>query len=124
METILQYTTNLKLFQCVKIVQIRSCFWSLFSCIQSEYRKIRTRKTPHLETFHSVFISRNNVFLRHVYQVLSELYQPEHSLSSLTNLFFEEIHVTHGALISRNTNLISRSNVSWFQLRLNPSFQK
>ena len=28
---------------CVKSVQIRSYFWSLFSCIQSEYRKIRTR---------------------------------------------------------------------------------
>ena len=29
---------------CVKSVQIRSFFWSVFSCIQSEYRKIRTRK--------------------------------------------------------------------------------
>ena len=29
---------------CVKSVQIRSFFWSVFFCIQSEYRKIRTRK--------------------------------------------------------------------------------
>ena len=28
----------------VKIVQIRSIFWSVFSCIRTEYRKIRTRK--------------------------------------------------------------------------------
>ena len=28
---------------CVKSVQIRSYFWSVFSCIQSKYRKIRTR---------------------------------------------------------------------------------
>ena len=28
---------------CVKSVQIRSFFWSVFSSIQSEYRKIRTR---------------------------------------------------------------------------------
>ena len=28
---------------CVKSVQIRSYFWSVFSCIQSEHRKIRTR---------------------------------------------------------------------------------
>ena len=28
---------------CVKSIQIRSYFWSLFSCIQSEYRKIRAR---------------------------------------------------------------------------------
>ena len=27
---------------CVKSVQIRSYFWSLFSCIWTEYRKIRT----------------------------------------------------------------------------------
>ena len=28
----------------VKSVQIRTFFWSIFSCIQSEFRKIRTRK--------------------------------------------------------------------------------
>ena len=28
---------------CVKSVQIRSYFWSIFSCIRTEYRKIRTR---------------------------------------------------------------------------------
>ena len=30
-------------FHCVKLVQIRSYFWSVFSCIWTEYRKIRTR---------------------------------------------------------------------------------
>ena len=29
---------------CVKSVQIRSFFWSVFCCILTEYRKIRTRK--------------------------------------------------------------------------------
>ena len=29
---------------CVKSVQIQSFFWSIFSCIQSKYGKIRTRK--------------------------------------------------------------------------------
>ena len=28
---------------CMKSVQIRSYFWSVFSCIQSKYRKIQTR---------------------------------------------------------------------------------
>ena len=28
---------------CVKSVQIQSYFWSVFSCIRTEYRKIRTR---------------------------------------------------------------------------------
>ena len=37
-----------KLFNlhCVKSVQIRSYFWSAFSCIWTEYRKIRTRNNP------------------------------------------------------------------------------
>ena len=34
----------LEKMHCVKSVQIRSFFLSLFSCIQSEYRKIQTRK--------------------------------------------------------------------------------
>ena len=29
---------------CVKCVQIQIFFWSVFSCIQSEHRKIQTRK--------------------------------------------------------------------------------
>ena len=37
-----EYRNGLKLCS-VKSVQIRSYFWSVFSCIQSEYRKIRTR---------------------------------------------------------------------------------
>ena len=28
---------------CVKSAQIQSCFWSVFSCLQTEHRKIRTR---------------------------------------------------------------------------------
>ena len=39
---------------CVESVQIRSFFWSLPSCIQSEYRKLPTKKTPYLDTFHTV----------------------------------------------------------------------
>ena len=34
-------------FYCVKIVQIRSFFWSVFSCIQSEYGDL-LRKSPYL----------------------------------------------------------------------------
>ena len=44
------------IYHCVKGVQIRSYFWSVFSCIQSEYRKMRTRNN-------SVFghFSRNDI---------------------------------------------------------------
>ena len=52
---------------CVKSVQIRSFFWSVFSCIQIEYGEIRSispiqsecgkygpEETPYLDIFHAV----------------------------------------------------------------------
>ena len=42
---------------CVKSVQIRSYFWSIFSCIQFKYRKIRTRNNTVFGRFsHSVLL--------------------------------------------------------------------
>ena len=37
----------------MKSVQIRGFFWSVFSCIRTEYRKIWTRKSPSLYTSRS-----------------------------------------------------------------------
>ena len=37
-------STSLAVQHCVKSAQIRSFFWSVFSCILTEYRKIRARK--------------------------------------------------------------------------------
>ena len=39
---------------CVKSVQIRNFFWSMFFLVHSEYKKIWTRKTPYLDIFHAV----------------------------------------------------------------------
>ena len=45
---------------CVKSVKIRSYFWSIFSCIWTEYGDLQSNRkygpeiTPHLETFHAV----------------------------------------------------------------------
>ena len=44
-----------KIFHCVKILQIRIFFWSVFSRIRTEYGP---EKTPYLDTFHAVFMSR------------------------------------------------------------------
>ena len=45
---------------CVKSVQIRSYLWSVFSCIQSKYRKIRTRNNSAFGHFsHSDYFSKN-----------------------------------------------------------------
>ena len=38
------FTLNMLTDHCLKSVQIRSLFWSVFSCIRTEYRKIQTRK--------------------------------------------------------------------------------
>ena len=51
---------------CVKSVLIRCFFLSVFSCIQSKYRKIRTIKTPYLETFHTVIQSDTITNIRQI----------------------------------------------------------
>ena len=33
-----------KAYHCVKSIQVQSLFWSVLSCIQTEYRKTKTRK--------------------------------------------------------------------------------
>ena len=56
---------SIRLVHCVKNVQIRSFFWSIFSRIRTEYgdllhkfpyavRKYGPEKTPYLDTFHRV----------------------------------------------------------------------
>ena len=44
---------NLSHKDCVKIVQIRSFFWSVFSSIRNEYRDL-PEKTPYLDAFHAI----------------------------------------------------------------------
>ena len=39
---------------CVKSVQIWIFLWSIFSCNWTKQRKIRTRKTSYLDTFHAM----------------------------------------------------------------------
>ena len=48
---------------CVKSVLIRNFFWSISLRIQSKYRKIRTRKTPIMNTFHAVQVNLKNTNL-------------------------------------------------------------
>ena len=56
------YFAKSRYLHCVKSVQIRSFFWSVFYCIRTEYRKIRTRNN-------SVFghISRSDTENYYVY---------------------------------------------------------
>ena len=51
--TFLSFCNGL-LLHCVKSVQIRSFFWSVFSCIRIEYGP---EITPYLDTFHAVWFA-------------------------------------------------------------------
>ena len=56
---------------CVKIVQIRSFFLSVFPCIQSQYRKIQTRNSSVFGHFsRSVFYRHLNIILIYFYWLL------------------------------------------------------
>ena len=56
---------------CVKSVQIRSYFWSIFSCIRNEYedRKYEPEITSYLDTFHAVSLRFiKNFFIRGIFR--------------------------------------------------------
>ena len=63
-ETMKSWTTH-----CVKSVQIRSYFWSLFSCIRTEYGDLRSPSkekyepeiTPYLDNFQAVTFSNRSL---------------------------------------------------------------
>ena len=59
------FINSIHRMHCVKSVQIRSYFWSVFSCIRTEYGDLQfspnTGKygpeiTPYLDTFHAVLL--------------------------------------------------------------------
>ena len=63
-------TNFLNFVHCVKSVQIRSFFWSVFSCIRTVHGDLRSKnkpeKTPYLDTFHAVATLKGNVATEHV----------------------------------------------------------
>ena len=56
MASVIYSINTAKQFHCVKRVQIQRFFWSVVSCIQSEYRKYGPEKTPYLATFQAVCV--------------------------------------------------------------------
>ena len=52
----IHYVTTIGIItsHCMKSVQIRSYFWSVFSCIRTKYRKYGPEITPYLDIFHAV----------------------------------------------------------------------
>ena len=74
---------------CAKSVQIRSYFWSVFSCIRIEYRKIRTRNNSVFGHFsrsvidsninHDEFVLVNNVLIKYN-EMKEEIKNPENAV--------------------------------------------
>ena len=55
------YITSVVIVRITKFTLCEKCqntvfFWSVFSCIQTEYRKIRLKKTPYLESLCNLVI--------------------------------------------------------------------
>ena len=48
---LLFHDQNIKNQHCVKSVQIRSFFWSAFSCIRTEYGDLRSKFIPNTEKY-------------------------------------------------------------------------
>ena len=51
MQVSIHSSMRFKILHCVKNVQIRTFFWSVFSCIWTEYGP---EETPYLDTFYTV----------------------------------------------------------------------
>ena len=75
-----------RVFHCVKSVQVRSFFWSVFSSIRTEHRKMRTRKDSvfgHFSRsvlyfgglFHEVSDECNNIIIRETRKILTMLHE-------------------------------------------------
>ena len=94
MARLLKYFPFAKLIHCVKSVQIRSYFWSVFSCIwteygdlqsnlriQSKYRKIRTRNNSvlgHFSRSDPLFSLLFDVYLKNNFELKLKPFDQNH----------------------------------------------
>ena len=95
LETLSKFKQEIKKWKCDachcgKIVQIRSYFWSVFSCIQPEYRKIQTRNNSVFEQFSSSLPMKNvqNVYSPcWLYQLRTVMYFLSHTVTPIPLVF-------------------------------------
>ena len=90
------------IWHCVKSVQIQNFFWSVFSCIQSKYRKIQTRKN-------SVFghFSRSESLVETFYTAMLEIW-------NLCTSTTRNYSLTHN--IYKFLDIVSVGNLYWVYL--------
>ena len=118
---------------CVKSVLIRSSFWSVFSRIQSECRKIRTRKNYVFEhcsrsdlVFHyyghttgigtAISIKRDRYFTRHVFYAIGKI------VSLIKPIFITKWQVIKRYLFPEPNQLKVEFRNSKVHIRLSGSF--
>ena len=95
----------------MKSVQTRSFFWSVFSCIQSEYRKIRTRKNSIYGHF-----SRSAYFSTYDLTAECVIYGSYHYVKSVQiqiffwSLFFWSIYWVNLCIQSKFGKIRTRKN--------------
>ena len=80
---------------CVKIIQIRSFFWSVFSRIRTEYGP---EITPYLDTFHALVIHKHS----HIF--VSSAKTATYVYNRFTTSFYTKDHKTHQARTNLNSN--------------------
>ena len=96
---------------CVKSVRIRSFFWSVFSCIQTEYRKIRTRKNSVFRYF-----SPSAIFTKKVHRCLTAEVYSEPNQPSKMGIFAKTVNGFHPfAIFPRSSMLDARLGGFWIR---------
>ena len=113
------------LFHCVKSIQIRSFFWSFFSCIRTECGQ---EKTSYLDTFHAVFdftlSDMNTCFrrwlingdLNYVFQFRRKLGRPKMSRKNILCLFIslpQQLLQFPDAFSITDVPNFSKENILW-----------
>ena len=80
---------------CVKSVQMRSFFWSVFSCIRTEYGDLLCK---------SVVVAKNEIFNRYFSMILLKFY-----FNILVEQFWMNLSDPLRKVIKNNKNLIQKS---------------
>ena len=117
--SVLHDWVTIRIFHCVKSVQIRSYFWSLFSVfglvnlrIQSGYRKIRTRNNSVFGHFSRSFwfLSWSRPVKLYVLNVLFQL------VASLTLRWLHQISPIKGIACNKFSQNLKWISLEWWNL--------
>ena len=100
--TLIQTSLNVQFgsIDCIKSVQISSFFWSIFSCICTEYGDLRS-KYPNFENFHAVILQLfQTVSHTNLYNMTQQQISQLKTLNCLkTSIYFFAFLFTYSKII-------------------------